>query len=298
MIKIIAEAGIAHCGRVEDAIKLVNAAHAADADVVKFQLYHTDQLVRDVPNWGPLKSCELTPREHERVKQHCDAIGIEWMASCFDTDAVDLAIQLGAKTIKVGSGEIVNHDLLHYIARTGKHLLLSTGAATMIEVDLAVQVFDHANPEKPWEKLSLLHCVSAYPASFEDCNLLAMFALKRRFWLRPVGFSDHTIGFDAAVAAVGVGAEIIERHIMLAPGCPDEAVSFTPETFRGYVATIRRAERMMGNGVKQPTAAELKIRDDIRYRWHVPPDRTSGRETAELGEGYTLGGPAGVGKAP
>ena len=298
MIKIIAEAGINHCGRVDDAIKLVNAAHTADADVVKFQLYHTDQLVRDVPNQALLKSCELTPREHERVKQHCDALGIEWMASCFDVDAIILAAQLGATTIKLGSGEIVNQLLIAVVAKGSQDIILSTGASTLEEVREAFATFVAFDARHPNSSISLLHCVSTYPAAFEDCNLSAMTTLKRNFPMCEVGFSDHTIGFDAAVAAVGVGAEIIERHIMLAPGCPDEAVSFTPETFRGYVATIRRAERMMGNGVKQPTAAELKIRDDIRYRWHVPPDRTSGRETAELGEGYTLGGPAGVGKAP
>ena len=298
MITVIAEVGINHCGRIADALRLVDVAVEAGADVVKFQIYHTDRLLREVPDRELLRSCELTIDEHARIKLHCDALGIEWLVSCFDREAVELALELGVTEIKVGSGELVNHGLITHIAARGAKLLLSTGMATLDEVFRAVGafktarnpgkmgiVFDHHGPVRvPYQNVSLLHCVSNYPTAFEHCNLQAIQTLKRNFFC-PVGFSDHTIGFDAAVAAVATGAEIIERHIMLAPGCPDDAVSFSPENFRGYVATIRRAERMMGDGEKRPMPGELEMAQRVRFRWHVPTDSALGREAAQPGEG-------------
>lgn len=290
MIKIIAEAGINHNGFLHQALQLVDAAQAAGANVVKFQIYHTDRLVRDVPNRELLKSCELPPDEHRVIADYCKAVGIEWMASCFDTEAVDVACDLGAKTIKIGSGEIVHHELLRQVAARGKSLMLSTGASTMHEVHVALDAYGYAWGE---DGLELLHCVSAYPASLEDCNLRAIAALRGQFGC-PVGFSDHTIGFDAAVAAVAAGAEIIEKHLMFGSGCPDEAVSLSPHEFAGYVNAIRRAEAMMGDGVKRPTPAELKMRDAIRYRWHhaLPTDSTARREASQTGQGHPDGGTA------
>ena len=264
MIKIIAEAGINHMGRFNDAVSLVCAAYNAGADAVKFQFYQTSTLVRDVPNRELLKSCEMSPLKWLFVKRSCDDLKIEMLASCFDGATVDFACNLGIPTIKVGSGELVNHGLLEYIGSKGKDLLLSTGMSTLAEVESAVMAYDFAAPSG---EVSLLHCVSCYPTSFEDCNLRAIRTLKERMFC-PVGFSDHTKGFDAALIAVGMGAEIIERHIMLAPGCPDEAVSLTPENFRGYVAAIRRAEKMMGDGIKKPVEAEMEMREKTRYRWH------------------------------
>ena len=270
MIKIIAEAGINHMGRLGNALKLVDAAADAGADVVKFQIYYTDFMVRDVENRTLLEACELSGDKHVYVRQYCEERGIEWMASCFNKEAVDLALLMKPKTIKVGSGELVNHGLIEYIGKKGKDLLLSTGMSTLAEVESAVMAYDFAAPSG---EVSLLHCVSCYPASFEDCNLRAIRTLRERMFC-PVGFSDHTKGFDAALIAVGMGAEIIERHIMLAPGCPDEAVSLTPENFRGYVAAIRRAEKMMGDGIKKPVEAEMEMREKTRYRWHTNKEMT------------------------
>ena len=291
MIKIIAEAGINHNGRLLDALQLVDTAAIAGADVFKVQIYHTAALKRPVPNEEQLKACELSLSDHCFIKRCCEEMRIEWMASCFDEYAVDLAIQLGAKTIKVGSGELVNHRLLEHIGSRGKDLLLSTGMSTLAEVEAAVMAYDFAAPSG---EVSLLHCVSCYPTSFEDCNLRAIRTLRERMFC-PVGFSDHTKGFDAALIAVGMGAEIIERHIMLAPGCPDEAVSLTPENFRGYVAAIRRAEKMMGDGIKKPVEAEMQMRKEARHRWHVPTDRAAGCEESQPGKRGEDGGAAGVG---
>ena len=271
MIEIIAEAGIAHCGRLDDAIRLVDAAHDAGADIVKFQIYHTELMVREVPNKTRLKLYELTTSEHRLLKEYCDGIGIGWLASCFDIAAVEVALALDAKRVKLGSGEIVNHGLIRYIAESGLDLLLSTGASTIDEVFKAAEVFNTwSTAERSYKRLALLHCVSNYPSALEHCNLRAITTLKHNFHC-PVGWSDHTTGFDSAVAAVGVGADIIEKHIMLSPGCPDEAVSLTPENFRGYVATIRRAEAMMGDGEKELRPNEAAMRDAMRYRWHPGP---------------------------
>lgn len=285
MIRIIAEAGINHCGRVEDALLLVDAAHAAGADAIKFQLYHTDRLVRDVPNRDLLKSCELTLYEHTRITHHCDSLGIDWMVSCFDEEAVDMAIALGANHVKVGSGELVNHGLLAYIGSKRLGLILSTGMATIDEIRAAVMAYDNGSPD--YADLWLMHCVSGYPTPTEQANLKAIKTLKA--FCCPVGFSDHTIGFDAAVAATTLGADFIERHIMLAPGCPDEAVSLTPENFRGYVATIRRTEKMLGDGIKRCMPCEEEMKRNARYRWHVPTDRAARREGAESRQGHPHG---------
>ena len=293
MIKIIAEAGINHNGRLLDALQLVDTAAIAGADVFKVQIYHTAALKRPVPNEEQLKACELSLSDHCFIKRCCEEMRIEWMASCFDEYAVDLAIQLGAKTIKVGSGELVNHRLLEHIGSRGKDLLLSTGMSTLAEVEAAVMAYDFAAPSG---EVSLLHCVSCYPTSFEDCNLRAIRTLRERMFC-PVGFSDHTKGFDAALIAVGMGAEIIERHIMLAPGFPDEAVSLTPENFRGYVAAIRRAEKMMGDGIKKPVEAEMQMRKEARYRWHVQAHSAAGCEESQSGEGHPHGGAPNLGES-
>lgn len=285
MIRIIAEAGINHNGRLEEARRLVDAAHAAGADMVKFQIYHTANLVRHVDNYDLLRRCELADGAYVEIKQYCDSLGIEWMASCFDRRAVDLAAGLGAKTIKLGSGEIVNHDLIRHVRSRGVDLMLSTGASNLHEIFEAAMVFNtwHSG-EGRYRKLSLLHCVSLYPAPLEGCNLKAITTLKKNFFC-PVGWSDHTTGFDSAVIAVGAGADIIERHIMLTPECPDAAVSLSPENFRGYVATIRRAEQMMGHGEKSIIPEEEAVLSQIRGRWHVSSDSSSGREGSQSGQG-------------
>lgn len=291
MIRLIAEAGINHCGRIEWGHALIAAAHAAGADVVKFQLYHTETLVRDVENRALLAACELNHAQHRELKQHCEDLGIEWMVSCFDERAVDEAIELGARTIKLGSGELVNHDLLRYIKRRDQPLLLSTGMSTMQEIAQALDAFGYAWGE---DGVELLHCVSLYPAPAQSCNLRVIEHLREVFGCL-VGFSDHTIGFDAAIAGVGAGAQIIERHIMLDRDCPDEAVSLGPEDFAKYVAAIRRAELMMGEGVKRPQPGELEMAQKVRYRWHVPPTGATRREKSQSGEGHSHGRSAGAG---
>lgn len=263
---IIAEAGINHCGDWLRALDLVDAAHAAGADAVKFQIYHADTMLHG--DRKTLKACELSDAAHRAVKAHCDEIGIQWMASCFDEAAVDLCVELGASIIKVGSGEITNLPLMAHIGRTGRRLILSTGMSELDDIFQAVAAFKAAGGVK--DDLALLHCVSNYPTSPQHCNLKAMFTLRRNFTC-PVGFSDHTAGLGAAaVAAVAMGASIIEKHFTVRPDCPDAAVSLSAEELRVYVAAIRNAESMLGTGEKVLQPGELQMLRKARGRWYRP----------------------------
>lgn len=254
---VIAEAGVAHGGDMATAIAMVRAAKTASADACKFQLFNAemckDELQREL-----LRPLQLTNRHHERLYDQCAALGIDYLASVFDCDMVDFAADLGCKVVKVGSGEITNLPMLTRIRERNLGAILSTGMSDVSDVMNAVlQTSRYA---------ALLHCTSNYPTEPAHCNMLAMQSLRRDFNL-PVGFSDHTIGPDAAVMAIAMGATIIEKHFMLEPGCPDEAVSITPDALRGYVATIRRAELMMGTGEKVLQPGEEEMRKVARGRW-------------------------------
>ena len=267
MTYIIAEAGIAHGGKASEAFKLVDAAFDAGADCVKFQLYHADAMVRDNGQRGILKSCELAVEHYRALKDYADDLGIDFLLSCFDLKAVDVAMGLGLTKIKVGSGELTNHALLKHIGEHKRELILSTGMSTMDDIFRGVGAFKDAGGVT----LTLLHCVSLYPTPTEHANLRAMHTLRRNFFC-PIGFSDHTASFDAMVAAVAIGAAIIERHIMHNPFCVDAVVSLMPDGFRAYVATARRTEKMMGHGEKILMPGEDEMQVISRNRWHVPPD--------------------------
>lgn len=265
MIKIIAEAGINHNGVWSKALDLVEAAHKAGADAVKFQYYHTDLLVRDVPNRELLKRCELSLKAHRAVKAYCDELGIEWMVSCFDLKAVDQAVALGALSIKVGSGEIVNLKLIEHIGRHKKPIILSTGMSTEDDIIHAI----HAYRDTGSEDLTLLHCVSNYPTETDHLNMRVVETL-RDFFNCSVGFSDHCLDGMASYLAVACGVSMIEKHIMLDRfECPDSNVSLRPVSFMNYVDTIRRAEHAMGDGVKRLQPGEEEMQKLCRYRWHA-----------------------------
>lgn len=259
--EIIAEAGINHCGDWMKALDLVDAAFDAGADAVKFQIYHAEQMIKG--DKDALRKYELSTQAHKAVSAHAREIGIEWFASVFDIEALHVAMACGAKRVKVGSGEITNFPLLAAIGATGLPLILSTGMSVMDDIFQAVAAFKGAGGSK----LTLLHCTSNYPTQHNQCNLQGIAALRRNFFC-PVGFSDHTTSFDAAVAAVAFGASVIERHFTIVPDCPDKAVSLYPEELKGYVATIRRTEEMMGDGDRntlQP--GEQEMQDKARGRW-------------------------------
>jgi N-acetylneuraminate synthase len=267
---VIAEAGVNHNGQLQTALELVAVAHEAGADAVKFQLYRAEeQISRAAPTadyqrartGSPTmlemaRGYELSWEHHRAIVARCREVGIAYMSSCFSPDAVDFLLELGGECVKVGSGEITNYPLLAHIAATGKPILLSTGMCTLQDVEGAVELIRASGKST----LALFHCVSSYPADAATVNLRALQTLAREFDV-PVGFSDHTRGSVAAVASVALGACMLEKHFTLdkrLPG-PDHAMSLEPDELRDYVSTIRTAEAALGDGVKRPTEAELKM---------------------------------------
>jgi N-acetylneuraminate synthase len=266
---IIAEAGVNHNGSLDLALRLVDAAKASGADAVKFQTFRADLLATRSAHKAPyqertttseesqfemLKRLELDAKAHERLIEHCQKVGIQFLSSPFDTESADLLATMNVPIYKVPSGEITNLPFLQHIARKGRPLILSTGMSTLGEVEEAVNVLIASGATQ----LTLMHCVTEYPAPYAEVNLRAMHTLKIAFGL-PVGYSDHTPGIEIGIAAVALGAEVIEKHFTLdrsLPG-PDHAASLEPAELQQMVAAIRHVEVALGNGIKVPAACEL-----------------------------------------
>ena len=268
---IIAEAGVNHDGDLAEAIRLVDAAARAGADAVKFQTFRADTLVTaDAPlatyqkagrdaadtQLAMLKALELSETHHRELVRICDARGIVFLSSPFDEQAADLLDSLGVPAFKVASGEITNVPLLVHVARKRKPIILSTGMSTLDEVHSAVAVL-RATSDAP---LALLHCVSRYPASADEVNLRAMHTMAAEFGV-PVGYSDHTIGEAVPLAAVALGACVIEKHLTMDRGRtgPDHRASMEPPEFATLVSNVRSVESALGNGRKEPAASEAEI---------------------------------------
>lgn len=265
---IIAEAGVNHNGSLQQALELVDAAYSAGADGIKFQLYRPDEQVSHVAltaayqhrNTGSEnmlemgKSYFLSWENHSIIAGYCNEVGITYMASCFDPSAVDFLIKLGGKCIKVGSGEITNYPLLSCIARSSLPILLSTGMCTLQDVAGSVEhIRKYGN-----NPIILFQCVSNYPAEPSTINLRAMRNMADALGTL-AGYSDHTLGNAVAIAAVALGACMIEKHFTLdkkLPG-PDHAMSLEPTELRDFISAIRTAEAALGNGIKQPHPSEL-----------------------------------------
>ncbi|MGB6064906.1 MAG: N-acetylneuraminate synthase [Desulfomonilaceae bacterium] len=269
---IIAEAGVNHNGNLETAKRLVDAALNAGADAVKFQTFRADKLVttdaemadyqrRNVPgNLGQyemLKQLELKHDEFAELKFYADGKGILFLSTPHDDDSADFLDNLGLPCIKVASGDVANLPFLRRVALKGKSVILSTGMAYLAEVEAAVRSIEGTGNAE----LILLHCVSDYPAQPASCNLRAMDTLALTFGY-PVGFSDHTPGFEVTLAAVARGARLIEKHLTLdrTMSGPDHKASLNPAEFGAMVETVRVVESALGNGVKVPTPSELKMR--------------------------------------
>ena len=268
---IIAEAGVNHNGEIEKAFELVSIAHKAGADAVKFQLFKVEEQVSQYAETAPYqrkdsskqnmvemaKSYDLPWEKHKDIAKYCNKIGIMYMSSCFDPLSVDFLIrELGGECIKVGSGELTNYPLLRYMSGTGKLIILSTGMSTLDDVRGAVDQIQ-SNGNSP---LVLLHCVSDYPAKEKDINLRAMKTFEAKFNV-PAGYSDHTEGNSAAIAAVALGAKVIEKHFTIDKSLsgPDHAMSLDPKELKDFVKAIRTTEVMLGNGIKKPTKAEKEM---------------------------------------
>lgn len=273
---IIAEAGVNHNGCLDLARKLVDAAKAAGADAVKFQTFKAERIVAanapkaeyQLENTDAaesqlemLEQLELSEADHQQLAAHCHAQGIPFLSTPFDEASADLLSKISVPLFKIASGEITNLPFLAYVARLGQPMIVSTGMSSLREVEAAVRCIEaNGNPA-----IALLHCVSNYPAAPRDVNLRAMQTLATEFQV-PVGYSDHTAGSEVLLAAVALGACIIEKHLTLdrnLPG-PDHRVSLEPFEFAQAVRGIRFVESSLGTGRKEPAASETNIAAVVR----------------------------------
>lgn len=271
-VYIIAEAGVNHNGSLENAKKLVFVAKHAGVDAVKFQTFNTDSLVtktavkaeyqvhntgNDNSQYEMLKSLELSQEDYKELKMLCDELGIEFMSTPFDLESIEQLEKLNVNRFKLPSGEITNYPYLVKLAKTHKPIIMSSGMATVDDIEAAITVLK----ENGAEDLSLLHCTTEYPAPFEEVNLRAMEYLKNKFGLK-IGYSDHTKGIEVPIAAVAIGAEIIEKHFTLDKNMegPDHKASLEPDELLAMVKAIRNVELAMGDGEKRPSKSETKNR--------------------------------------
>ena len=269
---IIAEAGVNHNGDTELAMQLIDAAKDAGADAVKFQTFKTENLLSKnimVPKhveskeslFDTIRGLELSEEAHCMLSEYCKQKGIVFMSTPMDNNSVDLLEDIGVPVFKVASCDLDNLPLLKYISKTEKPIILSTGMGSISEVGEAIEVIkSNGNSD-----IILLHCVSAYPPKVEDVNLRAMETLGNAFKLT-VGYSDHTIGINIPLAAVALGAKVIEKHFTLDRNMegPDHAVSADPDDLERLVSGVREIEESFGTGVKVPSKDEIEMRRSFR----------------------------------
>lgn len=271
---IIAEAGVNHNGDLELAKKLVSAAAEAGADYVKFQTFKAQKIVSrtavkaqyqqrnindgDNSQYAMLKQLEMPEEWHSQLIQYADELGIKFISSGFDPDSIDFLDRLGSPLFKIPSGEITNKPYLRHIAGKGKPVVLSTGMANMEEIKDAITVLCENGISI--DKITVLHCNTEYPTPMEDVNLKAMLTIQSELGVK-IGYSDHTNGIEVPIAAVALGATIIEKHFTLdrnLPG-PDHKASLEPYELKAMVMAIRNIEKAVsGNGIKEPSKSEMK----------------------------------------
>lgn len=266
---IIAEAGVNHNGCLQRALEMVDAAARAGADAIKFQTFRSSEIATaDAPKCAyqsqgdveresqqeMLRRLELSRDDHQRIAEYCRQTGIEFMSTAFDCESVDLLVGLGVRRFKIPSGELTNLALVERVAQQGGELYISTGMASLGEIEQAVDVAQAAGAA-----VTLLHCVSAYPAPLGEVNLRAMTTLGAAFDL-PIGFSDHTAGINIAPASVALGARVVEKHFTLSrslPG-PDHAASLEVDELTSMISAIREVEIAMGSKRKRVTESETE----------------------------------------
>ena len=271
-VVIIAEAGVNHNGSIETAKQLINVAADAGADFVKFQTFKADSLVtkkadkadyqkkltqKDESHFEMIRRLELDKSAHEELISYCIQKNIQFLSTAFDIESVNLLSELDIKIYKIPSGEITNLPYLRHIGGLGKPVIMSTGMATLDEVKAAMDVLIDAGLEK--NDLTILHCNTEYPTPMSNVNITAMITMKDELKVK-VGYSDHTLGIEISIAAVAMGANVIEKHFTLdrtLPG-PDHAASLEPEELRSMVQAIRNIEKALGDGVKKPSPSEKK----------------------------------------
>lgn len=275
-VLVIAEAGVNHNGSLETAKKMAAVAKDCGADIVKFQTANLFSLVskyagmadyqkrnirQEMSQQELLSKLLLTYEDFRSLAAYCEEIGIRFLSTPFDLESIDFLQELGCSFWKIPSGEITNLPYLEKIAKTEKDIILSTGMSTLKEVEAAMQVL----VQNGSNAITLLHCTTEYPASYESVNLNAMKTLHEKFHCK-VGYSDHTKGIEISIAAVAMGASVIEKHFTLDRKMkgPDHKASLEPIELKAMIESIRNIEKALGNGKKEPSQAELKNKEAAR----------------------------------
>lgn len=291
-VTIIAEAGVNHNGDMQLAKKLIDVAADAGADFVKFQTFKADKLVskeakkaayqnanvldEDDSQYKMLKNLELSHENHLDLIKHCRQQNIDFFSTAFDVEGIRYLNTLGLTIFKSPSGEITNYPYLRELAKTGKPIILSTGMATLGEIEDAIQVLVKYGSIR--EKITVLHCNTEYPTPMEDVNLKAMNTIGNALGVA-IGYSDHTLGIEVPVSAVALGATVIEKHFTLnrnLPG-PDHKASLEPDELKAMIKAIRNTElAISGSGRKEPSASESKNKEIARKSLHFAKSVTKG----------------------
>lgn len=287
-VMVIAEAGVNHNGDINKALDLIDVAAEAGADFVKFQTFKAEKIVNPTARkadyqknnmkgdedtqFGMLKKLEMGENWYPVLIKRCKEKGINFLSTGFDTESIDFLNALEIPFYKIPSGEITNKPYLQHIAKKGKDIILSTGMANLNEVKAAINVIIHEGIEKA--NITVLHCNTEYPTPMEDVNLLAMNQIAKELGVN-VGYSDHTLGIEVPIAAVALGACVIEKHFTLdrnLPG-PDHAASLEPDELKAMVQAIRNIEKAIsGSGVKEPSPSEKKNISIARKSLHLNRD--------------------------
>ena len=270
-VYIIAEAGVNHNGRLDLALQLCDAAKEAGVDAIKFQTWKTELIIskntemadyqkknlgNDDSQYDMLKKLELSYDNFRLIKDYCDNIGIQFLSTADETESLDFLCELGMPLIKLGSGEITNIPYLRYCAKKNMPLIISTGMCNLSDVAKAFDVLTEAGAKD----ITVLHCTTNYPCPMDEVNLRAMQTMKEAFKCK-VGYSDHTMGTEIPIAAVAMGAEIIEKHFTLDRNMegPDHKASLEPQELKYMVDCIRNIEVALGDGIKRPNVSEVEI---------------------------------------
>lgn len=289
---IIAEAGVNHNGDLQKALELVDAAAEARVDYVKFQTFKAEKIVNataqkanyqknnmhgdEDTQFGMLKKLEMGEDWYPVLIKRCKEKGVQFLSTGFDVDSIDFLNALDIHFYKIPSGEITNKPYLQHIARKGKDIILSTGMANLLEVKDAIAVIESEGISR--DRITVLHCNTEYPTPMEDVNLLAMNHIARELQVK-IGYSDHTLGIEVPIAAVALGAVVIEKHFTIdrtLPG-PDHAASLEPEELKAMVNGIRNIElAISGSGIKEPSESEKKNIAIARKSLHIKHDLMKG----------------------
>jgi N,N'-diacetyllegionaminate synthase len=267
---IIAEAGVNHNGSIDIAKKLIDEAKKAGADAVKFQTFKAEKLVSKIApkaeyqkkttsvkesQFEMIKRLELNKNDHIELIKYCKNKKIDFLSSPFDLDSIDLLNSFGLRIFKIPSGEIINLPYLRKIGKLNKEIILSTGMSCLSDIEFSLKILTESGTKR--DKITVLHCNTEYPTPYKDVNLNAMITIRNAFKIE-VGYSDHTPGIEIPIAAVALGAKIIEKHFTLDKNMegPDHKASLGPGELKQMIDSIRNIELALGNGVKVPSESE------------------------------------------